>query len=338
MKNLSMLLIFLSLTLGCSGTQHKGPVSDHFDGQRFYNPWGVNVDKGLFELLKWRFTGERKQWPQWVKIDQQTVPSKRVEKGEISVTFINHATVLLQIDGKNLLFDPVWSQRVSPFTWIGPKRVKKPGIKIEDMPPIDMILISHNHYDHMDLKTLQYFMKRDNPKLVVGLGSQTYLDEIAKADELDWYQSINLDGLKITFTPCQHWSKRGLFDRNKSLWGAFVVEGSKKVYFGGDSGYGPHFKEAYKKFGAFDLAFLPIGAYEPRWFMKQQHINPQEAIQAHVDLKSKQSIGIHFGTFQLTDEGIDEPENDLLKQMEIMGLGKNEFIVPKNGQSFKIMH
>jgi L-ascorbate metabolism protein UlaG (beta-lactamase superfamily) len=337
MKNITNYLILLAFFISCTGSQYKGPVSDHFDGTYFYNPDGSGVDKKISDLIKWRMTGDRKQWPEWVDIEQQKVAQARVPKNKAATTFINHATVLLQIDGKNILIDPIWSERASPFTWIGPKRVKLPGVKIEDIPPIDIILISHNHYDHMDIETLKFFNKRDKPQVVVGLGSSEYLDEISNIKELDWYQSVKLGSVELVFTPSMHWSKRWLFDRNKCLWGAFVIlSNGKKIYFGGDTGYGNHFKEAHKRWGDFDFAFLPIGAYEPRWFMKQQHINPMEALRAHRDLKSKQSLGIHFGTFQLTDEGIDDPEKDLRTEMKKQGTPFSEFIVPKNGESFNI--
>ena len=323
---------FLSLILlSCNNPQSA--KSDHFDGKRFFNPTGQSrTDKTFLDLIKWRFSDKKKQWPEWIKTKQKKVLSKRVKKGDLRVSFINHASVLIQMDGLNILTDPIWSKRASPFTFLGPKRVQLPGIKFEDLPKIDAIIISHNHYDHMDTPTIKRLTKRDKPKIIFGLGNVRHLDKLSKKNsiELDWNEKIKIGELTISFLPCQHWSKRSLIDTNKSLWGAFAIKGSHKVYFAGDTGYGKHFREAGEGFGGFDLALIPIGGYEPRWFMKGSHINPVEAYQAHKDLRSKLSIGIHYGTFQLTDEAIDAPTLALKKLVR----GGSDFIFLKNGESY----
>lgn len=323
-------LIFIVIS-SCSVPTVNRPKSDHFDGKRFYNPKYPQMKKTIVDLLKWKINGDKKQWPEFVDITPQKVPQARNKVGELSTTFINHASFLIQIDGVNVLTDPIWSERTSPVSFAGPKRVKVAGVNFEDLPKIDVIIISHNHYDHFDIPTLERLIERDNPKIIWGLGNTHYLrDKYHKnAIELDWNEKTHFSGIEFHFLPSKHWSKRGLFDENCALWGAFAIKGSRLVYFGGDTGYSDHFKTANKIFGAFDLSLLPIGAYEPRWFMKDAHMNPQDAVKAHHDLKSKLSIGMHFGTFQLTDESIDAPVKDLFKSR----LEADNFIVLKEGQS-----
>ena len=331
-KFIAILLILL--VTGCGVPQINKKKSSHFDGEKFFNPDFPNMGKSFFTLMKWKLTETATAWPDKIDIEQRDVAFKRNEKGELTVTFVNHATVLLQIDGINILTDPIWSKRTSPVSFLGPKRVKKPGVKFKDIPPIDIILISHNHYDHMDLPTLERFIERDSPMILAGLGSSYYFKNHHKSKvyELDWEQSYNFKGLSFTFLPAKHWSKRSLFDENKCLWGAFAIEGSKKIYFAGDTGYADHFKKAGQSFKSFDLSLIPVGAYEPRWFMKDAHMNPEEAVMAHLDLNSKSSLGIHHGTFQLTNEGVDRPLKDLMKAKKKYGVG-SEFFILENGES-----
>ncbi len=312
--------------------------SDHFDGEVFHNSGEERSEKSFIDFLKWRFASKRDPWPERVDVKQQKVPMQRVKKGEVSVTFINHATMLLQIDGVNILTDPVYSKRTSPFSFVGPKRVKLPGVKFEDLPKIDVILISHNHYDSFDVATLNKLIAKDDPYILMGLGNDYYLDQKnnKKVETMDWQDGFDLKGLKFVFLPCVHWSKRGLFDLNKSLWGGFAILGSKKVYFAGDTGYGDHFKEANKQFGSFDLSLIPIGGYEPRWFMAKAHTNPEESVLAHLELQSKKSIGYHFGTFQLTNESIDDPIIDLEVAKKKYNLKNDEFIALDQGESIVI--
>jgi L-ascorbate metabolism protein UlaG (beta-lactamase superfamily) len=296
------------------------------------------MQKGAWDLIQlgWGSLSQAQDWPAWVEVPQQQVPQARLASG-LSVTFINHATFLIQLDGINILTDPVFSKRASPSQVVGPARVHQPGIAFDDLPPIDVILISHNHYDHLDEGTLRRFAAMERQPLVMaGLGNGALFEEfgLQHYQDLDWEQSIGFGGVQFTFTECRHRSGRGLTDQMKTLWGAFVIHSaSGSVYFGGDSGYGGHFKATGEKHGPFSLALLPIGAYEPRWFMADVHVNPQEAVQAHIDLQARRSIGMHFGTFQLTYEAIDQPVTDLVAARTEKGLDDSDFIILSPGES-----
>ncbi len=330
-----VILIFLS---SCGSPDVNIKKSDHFNGKVFYNLNEPKLQNSFKDFLKWRFGSTREDWPKWVDIQQKKVLNQRVKKGELSISFINHATTLIQIDGVNILTDPVYSKRTSPLSFAGPKRVKLPGIKFEDLPKIDLILISHNHYDSFDVKTLDKLIKRDNPKILFGLGNSYYLNKKNEKNivEMNWQDEFVFKNIKFVFLPARHWSKRGFFDTNKSLWGAFAILGSKKIYFAGDTGYSDHFKKTRKQFKYFDLSLIPIGAYEPRWFMKKSHMNPEESVIAHNDLNSKKSIGIHFGTFQLTDEKIDDPVKDLKEAMVKYKISNDDFLILKQGESYSL--
>lgn len=324
---------------GCfAGPVYKGAKSDHFDGTSFTNT--VSADKSLWTLVQLAvgalFYSE--SWPQHIA----SMPQKPllVQEPHIGVTFINHSTALLQVDGVNILTDSMYSLRASPLSFAGPRRVRAPGVQLDDLPPIDLVLISHNHYDHLDIDTLQRLQQRqpaDRPLLLlVGLGVGGLLKEhgIRNYRELDWGQMVNHKGLRLIFSECRHRSGRGVRDQMKTLWGSFVVQGAAgNIYFAGDTGYGPHFQEARQRYRPFRLALLPIGAYEPRWFMAAVHLNPAEAVKAHLDLGSQQSVAIHFGTSQLTYEGIDQPVIDLRKALRAQALGKEDFWVLDFGET-----
>jgi len=333
-NRLSYQYLLLFFLLGCASEDFKNPYNAPYDGKKFENiePF---APKSFFNLLKWKFfKNDRKEWPEWVDLPLGNKPKERTLKGELIYTLINHATVLLQVDGVNILTDPIWSERTSPVSFMGPKRVHRPTIKFEDLPPIDVVVVSHNHYDHLDIPTLKKLSEKHSPKILVGLKNGELLESegIKNFIEMDWYQKFEYKNVKITFMPNQHWSARGLFDKFETLWGGYVVESSKgEIYFAGDTGYGKFFKDIKKKFSNIILSFLPIGAYEPRWFMKAAHVNPVEAVQGHIDLGSRHSVGIHFGTFQLTDEGRNEPVDALYKALE----GKNiSFLVPEFGKAY----
>jgi len=329
MKSLVFLLISFNLF-----AQYDGPISDHFDGKRFFNE--RKMDKGLLDLIKWRLYGNSIPWPDSIPVIQQKVPKVL---NSLAVTFINHATTLIQLDGINILTDPIYAKRTSPFSWIGPKRVRKPGVKFEHLPKIDVVIISHNHYDHLNIETLKKISIRDNPLFLIGLGNGKLLKshKINNFKELDWNQLHQVNKVKINFLKAKHWCSRGLFDRQKTLWGSYLLEGpSGKVYFAGDTGYEKHFSDIGKRFGPIDISLLPIGAYLPRWFMKAQHLNPEDAVKAHLDLLSKKSMGIHFGTFKLSDEGVDQPEIDLTRARAKFQVPSRDFILPKFGQTIKI--
>ncbi len=320
--------------LACTATVELR--NGNFDGEQFHNQAPFH-DHGFFELLQWKLSFSGEKWPEWIDSEFRKVPQQRVRDGHLSVTFINHSTVLIQYQGVNILTDPIWNTRASPFSMFGPRRVRNPGIHIEDLPPIDLILISHNHYDHLDIDTLRMLSKRSAPTVVAGLGNKPILRkaDLNKIYELDWWESFQYRDLQIVFTPTQHFSARGLFDRMQSLWGGFVIGTSAgNVYFAGDTGAGPHHEQLRERFQSFRLALLPIGGYEPRWFMKAAHMNPAEAVEAHQILNAKVSMGIHFGTFaNLTDEGIDQPLKDLEAAVNESRIDPKRFITLGFGET-----
>jgi L-ascorbate metabolism protein UlaG (beta-lactamase superfamily) len=311
--------------------------SDHFDGRKFFNP-RISGDKTLGDLFRWMTSGLRKKWPKHVENQYKPRLPTEIPAGEAALTFINHSTFLVQFPGMNLLTDPVFSERASPFSWVGPKRVRAPGLPFEDLPPIQVVLVSHNHYDHMDMPSLKKLAARFDPLFITPLNNGRFLSRhgIRKVLELDWWQSHNFDATtSIIATPAQHFSSRTPFDRNRALWSGFVIQRDQtRVYFAGDSGYERHFKEIRQKLGPLDVALLPIGAYEPRWFMQSVHLNPEEAVKAHLDLGSPQTIAMHFGTFQLTDEGIDEPLQALEKSLQAHEVNPGRFKILEFGETF----
>ncbi len=318
---------------GCVSTGQK--VSDHFDGKKFFYK-DAPAQKSFFDLFKWQMTGEKSKWPEWINDNAQPDLQTHVEKGTAWITYINHATHLIQLNNLNILTDPIFSERASPYRWVGPKRIRHPGIHFNDLPKIDVVILSHNHYDHMDLQSISELERKFRPLFLVPLGNASLLKESGATNvhELDWWESkrVGDNQDEIFLTPLHHWSARGLFDQNESLWGGYVIRSAElKLFFGGDSAYGPFFKEVYSRFGAMDVSIIPIGAYEPRWFMKDQHLNPDEAVQVHLDLKSRLSIATHFGTFPLTDEGYDQPVIDLQAALLKLNISNHEFVATKNG-------
>jgi len=300
-----------------SAPPYRGPLSDHFDGQRFHNE---NVaTNGMWKFFKWMMNRKPGEWPAYRENNSYPPPESRIDGDHFRITFINHSTLLVQINGLNILTDPIWSERCSPISFMGPKRVRLPGISFDDLPTIDIILISHNHYDHLDIETLQRLWERDHPRIFAGLGNKALLEKYGiTSTELDWWQNIPLnEELSLWATPAQHFSNRGLFDRNKTLWMGFLIETKgAKIYFAGDTGFGNHFQEIYHRFGSIDVALLPIGAFIPIWFMKYAHISPSEALEAAKILHARHSIGIHFGTFALADDAEDEPMIELARAKE----------------------
>ena len=252
------------------------------------------------------------------------------------VTFIGHSTFLIQTPAGHVITDPVYALKAGPFARFGPRRVRKPAVRFEDLPHISTILLSHNHYDHCDLPTLRALQVRFQPHVITPLGNGALLRSagITRVEELDWWDEGRDSAFRVMVTPAQHFSARTPFDRNRALWGGFVfVAGGMRIFFAGDSGYAPHFREVRARAGAVDLALLPIGAYEPRWFMKDVHMNPAEAVQACEDLGSPPSLGMHFGTFQLTAEGIDEPLRALERALDVRGMTQDTLRAPGFGES-----
>ena len=311
---------------------YRGPVSDHFDGSKFINPGNVSA-KGFPDLIK--FLVGRDQGP-WTKNYETFVGKKpkAPEKGQVKITFVNHSTFLIQWEKYNILTDPVWSDRCSPFNFVGPQRMRPPGLRFEDLPQIDLVLLSHNHYDHLDISTVIRLEKAFQPTFVVPLGVSDYLkkNDIENTVELDWWEKTNQKPV-ITAVPAQHFSGRGFYDRDKSLWCGYVIEfQNKKIYFAGDSGYGSFFKDIGKKFGPMDISMIPIGAYLPAWFMSPIHVSPQESIKIHKDVNSKQSIAMHFGTFPLADDGMGRAEKDLMATLKKTRTSQESFLIPDEGK------
>lgn len=312
-KYLWLFFLLILLTSACS-MQKKYPDLTYYKDGKFHNFTPAEKERGFLDVIKWKWSTDPTPWPENVEL--QISPQKPLPISEPpSITFINHSTFLIQVDGINILTDPIFSERTSPVQWAGPKRVIKPGIAKEDIPKIDIIIISHNHYDHLDFDSLTYFKKRDNAKIYAGL-EVGRIDRDLEIIEMAWWQSIKTDAFELVFTPCQHFSGRSLWDRNETLWGGFYFKSkSLSFYHAGDTGYADHFKEIHKRFGPVDLAMIPIGAYEPRWFMKYVHLDPQDAVMAHQDLQPNLSLGMHWGTFQLTDEGRMQPVEELNQEL-----------------------
>jgi L-ascorbate metabolism protein UlaG (beta-lactamase superfamily) len=322
---------------GCvfSGPAYEGPRSDHFDGARFFNPGGALVDKSFGDMLRWQFNRKVGPWRDWVDAPPGSKPPQRVAGSDVRVTFVNHATVLIQTGGVNILTDPMWSERASPLSWIGPRRVRPPGIRFDDLPPIDTVVVSHNHYDHLDLPTLKRLSDRHQPRILVFLGNKALLENagIANVREMDWWQADDIRGVRIHSVPAQHWSARGTRDRHRTLWGGYVIEtGGGNVYFAGDTGEGPHFDAIAERFGPLRLAMLPIGAFRPEWFMAEAHLSPSQAVHVHERLRARRSMAIHFGTFNLGDDGEEEPVEVLRETMARKNVGDDAFWVLAFGE------
>jgi L-ascorbate metabolism protein UlaG (beta-lactamase superfamily) len=320
--------------------KHRHPPSDHCDGERFHNGDGLAGGKSLGAVLRWMRERRRGSWTRDLTPPSQPPPPRHVGEGALRATFVNQATVLLQADGLNILTDPLWSERASPVQWAGPQRWRAPGIRFEDLPAIDLVVVSHNHYDHMDADTLRRLARTHRPRVVTALGNGAALAGFGLQDvvELDWQQSWTLpNGRRLWAEPAQHWSGRTPADRNRALWMSCVIEtAGGPLFFAGDSGYGAHFGAIRERHGRMRLALLPIGAYLPRWFMRYQHMDPAEAVQAHRDLGSAFSLGIHYGCFELSDEGQEEPVRDLLQALAEQGLDPRVFAAAMHGAGYDV--
>jgi L-ascorbate metabolism protein UlaG (beta-lactamase superfamily) len=332
----------------------KAWISDHFDGNLFFNPEGQTPPpsppgeqprRGLSGWIwRWIFGND---WPEWPKITEDAPrepPAAHVPKGSLVVTPVGHATFLVQLDGVNILTDPIWSDRCSPVSWAGPKRHRNPGIRFEELPPIDAVLVSHNHYDHLDLPTLKRLAKTGVQRSITTLGNRDLIrgTGIPAVDELDWWQSVRLsEEVSVTVVPAQHFSSRTLWDRNRTLWGGFVISGpSGNVFYAGDTGYGPHFREIAQRFSPIRVALLPIAPFRPPQSNEppssrypRVHMGPAEAVQAHMDLQAGRSIAAHFQVFQLGGDGFDDAVNELKSALAERGLEPDAFIAPSPGHS-----
>ncbi|HJK87311.1 MAG TPA: MBL fold metallo-hydrolase [Candidatus Megaira endosymbiont of Hartmannula sinica] len=338
---LIILTIITLILLSFFSKYYNGNKSDHFDGTYFLDPV-KNNNKNFIDFFKWQATKRNTSWPKNIEVEKYDTPPPIVKGNRLRVSNIGHTTFLIQTQGINILTDPIWENRASPFSFIGPKRIIDPGIKFENLPKIDVVWISHNHYDHLDIKTIERLWNKDKPRIITPLGNDTIIHSYNKnitVETVDWHRMLSISPqVKFHFTPMQHWSARGILDKNKALWAALTIETSGgNIYFVGDSGYGNgrYFKQDKEKFGNFRLALLPMGAYEPRWFMKYAHMNPEEMLKAYEDLGQPYTIPSHYDVFKLTDEGIGEAVEKLKIAMEERNSGENIRIL-KVGEFFEV--
>jgi L-ascorbate metabolism protein UlaG (beta-lactamase superfamily) len=319
-----------------SAPAYRGPVSDHFDGKRFHNPGNVQA-KGFDDLIRWMRTRDQGPWHEITEKEPTLPPVEKVEGDSIAVTFVNHSTFLIQTQGFNILTDPVWSERASPVSFAGPKRMRQPGIKFEDLPGIDFVLLTHNHYDHLDIKTMQRLSREHGVKVFCPLGVGRYLERkgIGNVTEMDWWDETSIsEHLQLICTPAQHFSGRGMFDRDRTLWSGFALKTSSgSIYYSGDTGYGEFFSEIAARIAPIRLSFLPIGAYKPEWFMSPIHTSPAEALKIHQEIQSPLSIAMHFGTFPLADDGMGEAESELSKALGLVSEMNGSFKVLDFGKT-----
>lgn len=354
--------LLLLLFTGCATVNDDyNPSKKHHRPDGFQNNYTSATDKSSSEFWRW----QRERWlaglpkpPQKltdvVAPDLKFVSANHGKAQEPAITWIGHATMLVQMGGLNILTDPVFSERASPVQFAGPKRYQAPGIALKDLPRIDVVLLSHNHYDHLDRPSVQALNQQPGgpPQFIVPLGVKKWMaaEGITRVQQLDWWDHTTVKTasgeVEVHFTPVQHWSARGINDRRATLWGGFAVFAPDfHLYFSGDTGYSQDFLDTRARFaerqtpalgGGFDLALIAVGAYEPRWFMKEQHVNPEEAVQIHLDLAAKRSVGVHWGTFSLTDESLDQPPKDLAAARAAKGLPQEAFDVMAIGQTLKL--
>jgi len=332
-----MVAIFPMLQ-GCSA--RKTPTSDHFDGSSFHNRAGGS-DYSLWEEIKigWELRTKKKNWPARFETPPYRAPAEHVLHG-IRVLWIGHSTTLIQTPHLNIITDPILFDSIGPGVF-GINTVTNPGVLIESLPTIDLILISHNHYDHLDIRSLHALVDRQRsapPTILVGRGVGPLLKNagLSSYKELDWDESVTVKDARVHFLEAIHTSRRGIRDTNETLWGAFLIESPEgRIYFAGDSAYGTHFRHVYEKYGAPRVSLLPIGAYEPRWFMYRMHMNPDEAVRAHLDLQSQNTVGVHFGLIDNAGESYDAPVNDLIAARRAHNVDASSFVAPYYGQVFR---
>jgi N-acyl-phosphatidylethanolamine-hydrolysing phospholipase D len=343
-----IVLLGVVVACTCASAVIATDPTGHHRGDRFQNNYIEFEPKGPGELIKWRIAATRDGLPKppqaptpRVAADLTFIRSNATAGAAMvpAVTWIGHASTLVQTGGINILTDPIFSERASPLAFIGPKRQVPPGLALAELPHVDAVLISHNHYDHLDAPSVQALAAQagGSPLFIVPLGIKAWLANlgISHAIELDWWQSARVGAVEIVLTPTQHWSGRTLTDRMATLWGGYAVFAPEfQLFFAGDTAYSRDFADIHERFAArhgagrgFDTALIPIGAYEPRWFMSPQHVDPVEAVRIHRDLGAERSIGIHWGTFELTDESLDEPPRALAHAARDAGLADDAFTV-----------
>ena len=334
----AVILTFVSAGWLLSVPPYRGKAGDHFDGKVFHNIDPIRPH-GFMDLLKVVFTEKRGQWDGNDRL-LSAKPGETAGKDTIRVFYVNHTSFLIQAGAHNILTDPVYSHRASPVPFAGPSRKSPPGIRFEDLPAIHVVLVSHNHYDHMDIPTLRRLQERFRPVIYTPLGNKEFLSRKGLSDviEMDWWETESHAGeVNVHCVPARHFSGRGMFDRNRALWGGFVLEYSgRKIYFAADTGYGSFIRQIARRFAPVDLSILPIGAYEPSWFVKDVHASPAEAVKMHRELRSKQSIASHFGTFPMAWEGEKQPEEDLEKSLRSSSGLPGPFYLLRNGESLTV--
>jgi len=354
-----LLLAFVAtLVAGCAINPYYDEKKAHHTEQGFTNTDGVTIKKPLSELLKWQLhrtlngLPPKPQTPTPQVAADLTFIHANAKAGQHmipAVTWIGHASTLVQASGLNVLTDPIFSEYAGPVKYVAPKRTQAPGLALAQLPRIDVVLISHNHYDHLDAPTILDLNQQTGgpPLFIVPLGIKEWMNNLGvnSVREMDWWQSYRVNEVNFIFTPVRHWSARQGNDFNQSLWGGWAVMGETfQWYFSGDTGYSRDFSDLKNRVkelqtpdlgGGFDLALIGIGAYAPRWFMSEQHVNPSEAIKIHQDLAAKHSIGVHWGTFNLSDEALDQPPKDLAQARDAVGMDKDEFAVIAIGETRK---
>ncbi len=339
-----LLLAGLLLLAACYSNPHYSPVKPHHTEAGFRN---IHPHPPKRNFWKWQWDrllhGIPDDPPGGYDFPQKRPDAAflRANRNEPTLTWLGHATFLLQIGGVNILTDPHLTKRASPLSWAGPKRHVEPPLSFDELPHIDIVVVSHSHYDHLDTGTLRRLAAQPGgpPRYYVGLGLAAWArdHDIPNVAELDWWQNVEQDDIRLHFVPVQHWSARTPWDRDRTLWGAWVIEyGDARFFFGGDFGYSQDLADARARFGGFDLAMIPVGAYEPRWFMKTMHVNPEEAVKAHVDLNARYSVGMHWGTFRLTDERLDEPPLKLAEALERAGVSPQRFFLMQHGETRRL--
>ena len=313
-------------------------ANPHTHSKGFFHPWPLPPRQGA-QLLSWLINRQPAAWPRWQSnpvVQQLPIARPDAHLNDWKIWFIGHVTTLIQIGSYNFLTDPVWSMRASPVGFAGPRRVRPAGLALQQLPRIDAVLLSHNHYDHMDLAALNWLHQRDQMPIYTGLANAQYLPKAMNVIEMDWWDQLPLPqdpSIKIVFTPAQHFSGRGLRDGNQALWGGLsILTPDDHLFFAGDTGYSGHFSDIRQRLGAPRLALLPIGAYEPRAIMQVMHMNPADAVQAHLDLAAHRSLAIHYRTFQLTDEAMNQPLLELATALTQQQLAQDCFYTPLEGE------